>query len=100
MPDKFNQEEAATAIKNATKEIENVCSSFKTLVEQVGSNFGVNGSSLGGTAGQLAQNSFETKSQQDFTSLNNNLTNFMNRVEEIVASYAQAASTVSTIYTN
>lgn len=98
MAEIFNAEEAKSAIKSATSQIETVCADFKKLTEQVNANFGASGAALAGTAGKLAEQSFEVKSDAAFANLNSNLQSYMNRVDTIVAANQEATSTVSSVY--
>lgn len=98
MAEIFNAEAAKNAMNDATREIEGVCTKFKGLSENVASEFGANGSSLGGQTGVLAEGSFTEKSQASFGDLSTKLNSFMNRAEEIIKSNTEAVSTTSTIY--
>ncbi len=94
----FNAEAAKSAINDATKGIEDVCTKFKSLSEKVASEFGAQGSSLGGQTGILAEGSFMQKSQASFEDLSKKLNSFMGRVDGIVKSNTEAVSTTSSIY--
>lgn len=98
MKETFNSEATKQAVSQATTEIQEICSEFKTTSEKVVSELSKSGAALSGKSGAEAYAAFENVSVPAMEDFQKQIDTFMGRVDEIVKSNIEVAEQTTTIY--